>query len=1544
MTKTQPTEELGAKVRKSALTVSQINADELTFLANRFWAPDTAGEQEGYNPSIIDEIYRREICESRYSMRRIMMLEFSQYLENYLWPNYRGEEATRAHLMSIVIMLNEKFREKVEVWKVFESNADQFPVFFQKVLEACLEESAITPHGMREQTFLLMFLNHCFNSMEVEMCRNQAKRLVSLAMWSCLQPKRREQELKEIPEWRRFWKKLQKRDKAEQKQKLDWERHFLQNLTIKFMNILESIPAEGVVCEETVRYCERFLEFLIDLEALLPTRRFFNTVMDDCHVVVRCSMAPLLQRDEGNLFAQLLDMLKFYARFEINDETGDPLTDHDMTQLHYSKIKALQKAAFAKFPDLRMFALSNVANVDTRESLEKHFGALDGKSLKQIACYLNLVPEELTPPFDWHRLDEPFLRELLISRHERRVSQLESLNEMPLYPTEEIIWNENIVPTEYYSGEGCLALPKLNLQFLTLHDYLLRNFNLFRLESTYEIRQDIEDAVSRMLPWESEEGDVVFGGWARMALPIQSFAVVEVSKPHIGEKKPSRVRADVSVTLNVRKEIQEEWENLRKHDVCFLINVRPTKPIGTKYDYKEHFIPQVGLVHVRGCEIEGMLDANGRVIEDGIDQKPQLTGEQRTYRVWLDSNQYRVDMDSLQTGGDDVYEGFNIIMRRKPKENNFKAVLETIRHLMNTECVVPPWLHDILLGYGDPGAAHYNRMSDQARVMDFNDTFLDIDHVRNGFPGYEMVVKETDPQKLVRPFRLTFEDVPERMENSDEEEGGEKKVELPKRILIEPYVIPKRGPYKYNEPKKNTIRFTPTQVEAIKAGMQPGLTLVVGPPGTGKTDVAVQIISNLYHNHPQQRTLIVTHSNQALNQLFEKIMALDIDERHLLRLGHGEESLETEKDYSRYGRVNYVLSKRIDLLGQVQRLQDSLGVVGDVAYTCETAGHFYLYQIIARWEKFLNDFESSKEYKNAAAFEEEFPFTKFFNDAPQPLFHGSTYEENMDVAHSCYRYISHIFTELEEFRAFELLRSGLDRSKYLLVKEAKVIAMTCTHAALKRKELVNMGFKYDNILMEESAQILEIETFIPLLLQNPMDGYNRLKRWIMIGDHHQLPPVIKNMAFQKYSNMEQSLFTRLVRLGVPTIDLDGQGRARSGICELYKWRYTKLGDLDHINQWAEYINSNPGFVYDYQLINVEDFNGVGESEPNPYFYQNLAEAEYIVALFMYMRLLGYPAEKISILTTYNGQKHLIRDVIEARCADNSLIGRPHKVTTVDKYQGQQNDYILLSLVRTKTIGHIRDVRRLVVAMSRARLGLYIFGRVSLFKNCVELQPAFKLLTKRPLQLHLSSDETYPSARKLGEGASQKPEIIKDMQEMAQFVYNYYMKKVNVIRTEMEKMKELYEQHKKTQEANKPIPEEIETEPAEKQTSGQGKPEEFAPTLIRNEIDFDEQLEVGKRGKKRVAQKPIDQQENVSETGDVVEGTEGDKQGDGENIDESMKSTEENDAAKEKNTPEIKDRIDETNVPEGEKAAEEEKTTEEGKQVEQGEKMETGSTE
>lgn len=62
-----------------------------------------------------------------------------------------------------------------------------------------------------------------------------------------------------------------------------------------------------------------------------------------------------------------------------------------------------------------------------------------------------------------------------------------------------------------------------------------------------------------------------------------------------------------------------------------------------------------------------------------------------------------------------------------------------------------------------------------------------------------------------------------------------------------------------------------------------------------------------------------------------------------------------------------------------------------------------------------------------------------------------------------------------------------------------------------------------------------------------------------------------------------------------------------------------------------------------------------------------------------MRVLGYPSERITVLTTYNGQKHLLHDVLMHRCGSNPLLGMPSKIATVDKYQGSQNDFILLSL-------------------------------------------------------------------------------------------------------------------------------------------------------------------------------------------------------------------------------------------------------------------------
>jgi intron-binding protein aquarius len=303
-----------------------------------------------------------------------------------------------------------------------------------------------------------------------------------------------------------------------------------------------------------------------------------------------------------------------------------------------------------------------------------------------------------------------------------------------------------------------------------------------------------------------------------------------------------------------------------------------------------------------------------------------------------------------------------------------------------------------------------------------------------------------------------------------------------------------------------------------------------------------------------------------------------------------------------------------------------------------------------------------------------------------------------------------------------------------------------------------------SVIMEEAAQILEIETLIPMLLQttNVVDGA-RLKRVVMIGDHYQLPPIVTNPVLQRHSKLEQSMFARFIRLGVPAVLLDKQGRSRPEIASLYSWRYqlvatsmigadhvarattSSLDNLDQVRQ-GRYLLANPGFALTHQLINVPDFQGQGESTPSAYFYQNLGEAEYVVAVYQYMRLLGYPRASIAILTTYNGQRKLIQDIAARRC-QTPMFGVPI-ISTVDKFQGQQSDYVLLSLVRTKAIGHIQDVRRLVVALSRARLGLYVFGRQAVFQASHDLAPAFSQLTSigKPTELQLTVGEAVPTQR------------------------------------------------------------------------------------------------------------------------------------------------------------------------------------------------------
>ena len=184
-------------------------------------------------------------------------------------------------------------------------------------------------------------------------------------------------------------------------------------------------------------------------------------------------------------------------------------------------------------------------------------------------------------------------------------------------------------------------------------------------------------------------------------------------------------------------------------------------------------------------------------------------------------------------------------------------MLESIRDLLAEDSMAPPpWLHDILLGYGDPGAAAYRHQSGCLRTVDFKDTFLDADHVREAFPGWSVQFHNRSRSAVLeRPFRITFPPLSEEQEAAEAAEaaegatGGKRKATATaadgdqqqqeaqaarRTLVVESYTPVDPGPYPQDLPPQNAVRFTPVQTQAIMAGVQPGLTMVVGPPGEEK--------------------------------------------------------------------------------------------------------------------------------------------------------------------------------------------------------------------------------------------------------------------------------------------------------------------------------------------------------------------------------------------------------------------------------------------------------------------------------------------------------------------------------------------------------------------------------------------------------------------------------------------------------------------------------------------------------------------------------------
>lgn len=991
-------------------------------------------KNENFSNTKAEQVYQE--IQKNFNLNFIQELESSYYLENFLIPNFNSNKSLT---MSILLMVNEKFRQNRYTWDGFSSIFSSLFSNFKK-----LYPELKTP---KEKLEYIQFLINCFQSFEFDFIRKECLSIINLSILEFSSNERRKVEEENYPKL----SSLQSR-----------ENNFIVMLLQDFIN------------ETDENFKEKFTEFLIDLLSQLSTRKYIYILLDDYLIY-------LYTRN-----TKFSSLFKYYFKYE-NENTL------------YSKFVHLQRISYKK--DIKELYLNNISYIE--ENFKKILDHLKDEDLLYLFTKLNYPKRKYT-------IQE--MKDYLIFLYEKNTTE-----------------NKEILPTEKSFKYETLIPFKLNLQFLSIKDYLYRNFNLLHYSVINDIKTDILDIVNRMNPEVTPLGKIEFKGWHKMAMPLSQYEIN-------GDKG--------TIYYNHKN---QEWSELKTHDIIFLLSINQNSQIEL----------------VRGCQVVYQQDQEGQIYT-GLGDNVILKGNFRKVFVQFDSKQMSSQIDY----------NFNLMIKKKKKENNFKPILENIEYFKPK---LPEWLSDLYLGYG------------------------------------------LETNNITIPFQ-----------------------------------------------KRSKVKYTENQDKAIDQGMKHGLSLIVGPPGTGKTLMTIELVSTIYENFKNEKTLIVTKTNYCLNEIFNKL--IDIDPKYLLRLGYDNTEL------NRYGRVNYILQKRMELLKKLN------------IESCE-----------------------------------------------QGLIHLTDPE---------------VIKELREYYPFEIIRTYQERTKHLTTQISKIIGMTSTFFAMKLNEFNEMNLKFDNLIIEEASQLLDIETFIT------MNG--NLKRIILIGDPNQLPPIIRTQQLKSFSNFDQSLFKRFIRLGIPYITLDYQGRSITEIANLYRWNYPNLKDLK--------IESTPmyGFKYNYQFINVEDYFQNGETCPISFFYQNLGEAEYIVAVYMYMRLIGYSKDRITILTTYNGQRELIKDVLNRRCSKFEMFGNC-KVSTVDKYQGQQNDIILLSLVRTKSIGHLRDLNRFIVALSRARYGFYIFGRMELFKNNEETKKTFEILLQRPKNLIL----------KIGDEEKE----MKDVIEMGKFVYEESLKKM-----------------------------------------------------------------------------------------------------------------------------------------------------------------------
>ncbi|KAG6076752.1 hypothetical protein E4U33_001675 [Claviceps sp. LM78 group G4] len=561
-----------------------------------------------------------------------------------------------------------------------------------------------------------------------------------------------------------------------------------------------------------------------------------------------------------------------------------------------------------------------------------------------------------------------------------------------------------------------------------------------------------------------------------------------------------------------------------------------------------------------------------------------------------------------------------------------------------------------------------------------------------------------------------------------------------------------------------------SQLLAFNKAISEEVALIQGPPGTGKTFTSNVILQSLVDTFgmpdlPDSPIIVVAQTNHAVDQLIKKY----IDDRGsdtVVRLGRrGSDELKafslSERMYNSRNARGQSTKQFTTKLKSIVKCLENAGNQAIEVVDAETLKNFGVLSA-AQYDS-LGDDDEWESSGTQVQEKHDDPLSRWLGDTDlTPARHREEVKEEGHIKDRRWQsaqisfvpledsaaafpnegYAKHLLersanlydirpekrlyvykyllTKLRDIRnprsgIVELLASytenckvmkdvkDMNRAQFILRAGFKVVACTAT-GLLKHKRIIAQ-LRPRVLLMEEAAEIREADTIAACLC------FPTLEHLILLGDHQQLQPHanLHELSLDPY-RINISMFERLIKIGLTHGTLLEQRRMIPPLREIVQLFYPNVIDSPSISKLP---TSVPGvlqplwwFQHDWQEMRSR----IGSDCTT---IENVMEARMIVLFVQYLvEIQSIHPARITMLTFYNGQARLIRgELARNACLARRAPPSEWSVRTVDGFQGEENDFILLSLVRgpNGVPGFLASGNRAIVALSRAKLGLYIFG-------------------------------------------------------------------------------------------------------------------------------------------------------------------------------------------------------------------------------------------